>query len=248
MKKKVVLRPFFLSLFLAVAFFQQPLSAEAPPTFTTAKQHAVRIFADTPQTFYCHCRYDKHKKIDLKSCGYKIQKDKRRAARLEWEHIVPVSLWGKELDCWKKALCCKEKKGCYKGRSCCRKKDPHFAAMEADLHNIVPEIGELNQLRSNYRFGVLPDVEKDRFGRCEIKIDANTRRVEPRDAIKGTVARAYLYMSDRYGLILSKNQQQLYSSWNKLYPPTAWEIKWDKEVAYIQGNHNRFIIHYKENQ
>ena len=246
MKKNGVLKIIVVGIFLSFSFLQ-PLYAKAPATFTEAKKYAKQIFEESPHTFYCGCRYDKHNKINLKSCGYEIQKDKRRAARLEWEHIMPVSLWGKDLDCWKKTVCCKEKKECYKGRSCCRTKDPHFAAMEADLHNIVPEIGELNQLRSNYRFGVLPEVKEGRFGRCEIKIDADLRRVEPRDEVKGTVARAYLYMADQYGITLSNSQRKLYTSWDKLYPPTSWEISWDEKVAKIQGNHNRFITQHRGN-
>jgi deoxyribonuclease-1 len=244
MKKKWILHAGMLSVFLAASLFQSVTIADAPRHFTEAKKYAKQIFSDRQTTFYCGCHYDKHNKVNLQSCGYHIQKDKRRATRLEWEHIVPVSLWGKDLECWKKAVCCQEKKACYKGRACCRTKDSHFAAMEADLHNIVPEIGELNQYRSNYRFGMLPEIPLGRFGQCEIKIDSETRRVEPKDAVKGTVARAYLYMADQYAISLSSSQKKLYTSWNKLYPPEQWEIEWDKRVAHIQGNYNRFITQH----
>lgn len=228
------------------------VAADPPKNFSEAKRLAKQIHFDHRKTFYCACRYDKHGKINLKSCGYQIQQNKRRAKRLEWEHIVPVSLWGRSLPCWTEALCCKAPKGkeekapCFKGRSCCREIDPHFAKMEADLHNLVPEIGELNALRSNYRFGVLPDIEKGQLGTCEFKIDPETRRVEPRDVVKGMVARAYLYMADQYGISLSKNQHQLYSAWNLQFPPDSWEILWDQRVALVQGNHNLYISEYSQ--
>ncbi len=218
-----------------------------PEHFGQAKYYAKKIFSDHRETFYCGCHYDKHQHIDLNSCGYQIQKDKRRARRLEWEHIVPVSLWNNHFPCWKQAICC-EKKRCYKGRECCRKKDKSFAKMEADLHNLVPEIGEINQLRSNYRFGLLPHIEAGQFGSCEFKIDRTTRRVEPRVAVRGIIARAYLYMAKTYHIALSKSQQQLYVSWNRLYPPDSWEREWDDRVAEIQGNHNTYITQYQENR
>jgi deoxyribonuclease-1 len=213
--------------------------------FSQAKRLAKKIYADHRTTFYCGCHYDKHGKIDLRSCGYRIQHNKRRAHRLEWEHIVPVSLWGNHLPCWKETLCCK-KHYCYKGRPCCRKLDPSFAKMEADLHNIVPEIGELNALRSHYRFGVLPHIESAQFGPCEIKIDTQTRRVEPPPRARGMIARAYLYMAETYAISLSKSQIQLFMHWNRQYPPESWEIERNKRIQNIQGNDNSYITQYQD--
>ncbi len=220
---------------------------EQTVTFSMAKTLAKEIHADHRLTFYCGCRYDKYGKIDLKTCGYKIQKNKKRAERIEWEHIVPVSLWGQALPCWRQALCCDSETGrCYKGRKCCEKVDPQFIKMETDLHNVVPEIGELNAYRSNYRFGMLPFVSQGQFGTCEIKIDQETRRVEPSVAVRGTIARAYLYMSETYDIPLSSSQEQLFRAWNREYPPTAWEKTWHDRVAEIQGSHNPFILRYAE--
>ncbi len=218
-------------------------NAEVPANFHAAKMIARYIYRDHRTTFYCGCSYDKHHKIKLESCGYKIQHNKRRAHRLEWEHIVPVSLWGKSLPCWNYALCCQKKK-CYKGRACCRKQDCHFSKMEADLHNLVPEIGELNSLRANYQFGLLPFIAQGKFGACEIKIDQEMQRVEPCLRVRGAIARAYLYMSQQYGISLSKSQMQLYKAWNRKHPPDSWEIERNKRIQYFQGNHNPYIFQY----
>lgn len=230
---------FFIFLFASLA------AAEPPGTFSNAKRLAKELHADHRTTFYCGCKYDKHGKVDLHSCGYQIQKNKRRAERLEWEHIMPVSVWGVHFSCWNEPLCC-NRQHCYKGRACCREINPEFAKMEADLHNIVPEIGELNAVRSNYRFGMLPHVATGQFGACEFKVDKETRRVEPRAMVRGMVARAYLYMANTYSIHLSPAQHQLFAAWNKEYPPDAWEVLWDNRIAMLQGNHNLYITHYLE--
>ena len=52
------------------------------------------------KTLYCICVI-KNKKIDLNSCGYKIQSNEKRAARLEWEHIVPAEAFGQSFVEWR---------------------------------------------------------------------------------------------------------------------------------------------------
>jgi deoxyribonuclease I len=220
--------------------FKPHFHSKHPHNFGDAKRLARLIHIDHQQTFYCGCNYDKHNKIDLRSCGYKVQGDIRRAKRLEWEHIVPISQLASHLPCWQKRLCCKNG-SCYKGRRCCREIDANFAKMEADLHNLVPEIGELNGLRSNYRFGMLPFVMPGQFGACEFKIDSGTRRVEPRRMTRGTISRVYLYMSKHYNMRLSDSQRQLFEAWNREHPPDAWEVEWDRRIERAQGNSNEYI-------
>lgn len=214
--------------------------------FTEAKRAARVIFRDHRRTFYCGCKYDKHQNINLNSCGYRIQEDARRAQRLEWEHIVPVSHLASHLPCWRQKLCCSKNGHYYGGRNCCRMIDPKFAKMEGDLHNLVPEIGELNAQRANYRFGMLPFIPAGQFGECEIKIDPNTRRVEPKPAVRGTIARTYLYMASIYDFDLSENQKQLFKAWNKEFPPDEWEVTWDQRIKNIQGNSNPYISEYNQ--
>lgn len=223
-----------------------PLPPNPPRNFQEAKQIAKHIFRDNRRTFYCGCKFDKHNQVDVESCSYVIQKDKRRAKRLEWEHIVPISHLAANFACWKKSLCCNKKGDCYRGRRCCQEIDPAFSKMEADLHNLVPEIGELNALRSNYRFGVLPQMQGGQFGICEMKIDPETRRVEPRESVRGVIARTYLYMAATYDFHLSDSQRQLFNTWNTEFPPDEWEIEWDNRIFFTQGNHNPYISKYVE--
>jgi len=231
-----------------VPFRPQTLSSsvafEHPANFPEAKRFAKQLFKENRRTFYCGCRFDAYGKVDLKSCGYKVQGDRRRAQRLEWEHIVPVSRIASHLPCWSGKGCCEEPKECIRGRRCCQKVDKNFQHMEADLHNLVPEIGELNAIRSNFRFGVLPHVKPGQFGQCEFKVDKNIRRVEPSASKRGLIARTYLYMADTYNIRLSDAQRQLFKAWNNQFPPTQEEIAWDNKIAAIQKNHNPYIVNY----
>jgi deoxyribonuclease-1 len=76
---------------------------------------------------------------------------------LEWEHVVPASRLGGDRTCWQEREpfpeCIRDNGSLRSGRECCRKVDPEFRAMEAELHNLVPSVGELNEDRSNLPYG-----------------------------------------------------------------------------------------------
>jgi len=112
--------------------------------------------------------------------------------------------------------------------------------MEADLHNLTPTVGELNSERQNFNFGVLP-ATPNQHGDCDFKVDFRSRVVEPRDEIKGMLARVYFYMHDRYDLNMSKQQQMLLMAWNKAYPVTEWELKRNNRISKLIGHSNPFV-------
>ena len=231
---------FFVSCLIWVASIFKPNNLDL--SLKQANKLAYQVHLAESKTFYCDCSYS-NKKISFKTCGYKISKNFKRAHRVELEHIVPVSVLAKKLTCWHKAICCKNKK-CYKGRSCCEKIDPYYVKMATDLHNIVPEIGELNAIRSNYGFSELPYINSHQFGSCEFKIDRKIKKVECKDSKKGIVSRVYLYMADRYNLELTDSEKELFNKWNKKYPPSLWEITWNNKVYAIQKTDNRYISGY----
>jgi deoxyribonuclease-1 len=81
-----------------------------------------------------------------------------------------------------------------------------FRYMEGDLHNLQPAIGEVNGLRSNYSMAMI-DGEAREFGACDVEIA--DRKIEPRPAIRGDIARIYLYMEASYpgrGIVSDKNR------------------------------------------
>ncbi len=205
--------------------------AEPPSSFRQAKKMLVTVYQDNPISFYCGCRYTSQgAKLtpDWASCGFQPRKNAQRAARIEWEHVVPAWAFGHQLQCWQEG-----------GREACRK-DPQFRRMEADLHNLVPAIGEVNGDRSNFRFAML-EGESRLYGQCDMEVDFRQRKVEPPLNRRGDIARTYFYMQQRYGLSISRQQQQLFSAWDKQDPLDAWELERHQRISILQGNANSFI-------
>lgn len=189
-------------------------------------------------TFYCGCDWrwvgESGGRVDAASCGYQVRTQERRAARTEWEHVVPAWVMGHQRQCWQEG-----------GRRNCRSSDPLFRVMEADPHNLVVSIGEANADRSNFRYGVLAD-QPTPYGQCDLEVDFKRRVVEPRDAVKGQVARTYFYIYDRYDLRMSRQEQQLMMAWDRQHPVTLWERKRDARIAGLVGHHNPFVTGERE--
>jgi deoxyribonuclease-1 len=200
----------------------------APATFAEAKRLAWPLYAQQSTEFYCGCKYSGNR-VDLRSCGYTPRKNANRAQRIEWEHIVPAWLIGHQRRCWQNG-----------GRKNCAANDARFRAAEADLHNLVPSIGEVNGDRSNYAFAWLPQAPHQ-YGRCQTVVDFKARKVMPRQAIRGMIARTYFYMAERYRLRLSSQDRQLYEAWDKAYPVQPWEQQRNQQVACVMGWGNLYV-------
>lgn len=209
-------------------------STNYPQNFRQAKKEAKIIYSSAlpAVSFYCGCDINtRHKKwtVDFNSCGYQVRKQKKRAQRVEWEHVVPAWEFGHQLQCWQQG-----------GRKNCGKISRQFKKMEGDLHNLVPSIGEVNGDRSNYRFSQW-NAKPFQYGQCEMIVDFKGRKVEPPIRARGQIARTYLYMQKEYGLRISSSQMKLFTAWNKTYPVSELECKRDNIIAIKQGNHNPFV-------
>nr|WP_276197976.1 endonuclease [Ferrimonas senticii] len=210
-------------------------AAATPQSFSSAKKELRKIYVNNLplQSFYCGCEFSaRGKKLvpDLDGCGYELRKEtqRERAERIEWEHVVPAYDFGRQMQCWQDG-----------GRKNCGK-DRNFRRMEADMHNLYPAIGEVNGDRSN--FGLTDWNGKSvNYGSCEMVVDFKKRQAQPPVRARGQVARAYLYMADRYNLRLSRSQQKLYAGWNRMYPADANECRRHQLVSKKQGWENPFI-------
>ena len=219
-----------------------------PGTFTAAKKALYdQVYADHRVTFYCGCRYDADRRIDLASCGLESLADKPRAQRIEAEHIFPAAQFGNFRPCWRNPgdfpACVKGSGKAVSGRECCQQVDPVFEAAHNDLFNLVPAVGEVNGKRSDFNWGMIPG-EKREFGSCNFEVDSSIRRVEPPETIMGDIARTMFYMADTYGFTLSRQDQQLFTAWSRQDPPDAWEIERARRIKAIQGKGNRFVEDY----
>ena len=101
--------------------------------------------------------------------------------------------------------------------------------MESDMMNLVPAIGEINNDRSNFRFGEkLP--KKGQYGKCEFEVDSKNKIAYPKKEIRGDIARIYLYMSKTYNINLSKKDRKMFEKWDEEDPISEWEIKKNKRI------------------
>lgn len=231
-------RPFFIFFFLFISFISQQLYSDSPGSFARAKTIAKKVFADKRETLYCSCRFNEENQVDLKSCHMEEASSIERARRIEWEHIMPAEHFGRHFQCWKEAICEKDGK-VYRGRKCCEKVDKNFREIESELYNLWPSVGVVNQKRSNYDYSTIL-VKTDLYG-CDFSVNKQEKKVEPKNAIKGLVARANLFMAYRYNIPLSAEQRLLFETWHAQYPPTELEIIWGRQVAAIEGYNNPYI-------
>ena len=65
---------------------------------------------------------------------------------------------------------------------------------------------------------------------------------EPREDIRGDIARTYFYMEKTYNVKISDKQRKLFQVWDKQDKIDEWEIKRAKRIEKIQGNRNTFVI------
>lgn len=207
------------------------------PDFNSAKKILKKLdHLGVEKEVYCGCKIIPNNKFDRKDCGYVPKRENDRSKRLEFEHVVPFENVVGHTKAWDYGVPeCKGKKG----RTCASKV---YGKIEGDLWNLLPAIGELNGLRSNYTVAEIPG-EKREFGKCDFEIES--KKVEPPEEMKPVMAAIYYYMQESYGkqvavnIISNKNDKLLQVWYNK--PMPAWACSWAKRVKSVQGNDNRFM-------
>lgn len=80
----------------------------------------------------------------------------------------------------------------------------------------------------------------------DFEVDFKNKRAEPKEDIRGNIARTYFYFEDKYGMKISKQEKQLFEAWSKSDPVDAWEIERNKRIKKIQGNGNPYILKEKQ--
>lgn len=199
-----------------------------------------RVYNQLPKiTIYCLAKFDKNNIIDAN--GFRSGKYKKRAGRVEWEHIVPAENFGRTFSEWRTGHpeCVTRKGKAFKGRNCASKINNEYRYMQADMYNLYPAIGAVNALRSNYRYSMLIG---DSLGDCAMVINSKERKAMPPTNARGIVARVNLYFEQAYPRYrLSKAQKKLFSVWDRQFPVTKTECKRNKFIEAIQGNTNEIM-------
>lgn len=211
-------------------------------SFHKAKKYLAEIHSDHRETLYCGCSFDENGKVDQARCGYVPATEGVRARRMEWEHVVPAHAFGQSFPSWREGhpQCVTQAGKAFRGRPCARKVDIAYRAMEADMYNLYPSIGELNERRSNHSMGMIPGEPRS-FGACDFEVA--DRKVEPRPEVRGDIARTYLYMDLAYPGrgILSRKNRKLFEAWDEQDPVDRWECERARRIARIQGNVNQVL-------
>ncbi len=157
-------------------------------------------------------------------CGQKFKSNYQ--GEINVEHVLPMGWVMRELQCG--------------DRKTCRRNSSRFNVIEADLHNLYPAKKNINRDRSSYAFGIVKG-EKRKYGKCDFEIDRKKRRVEPREKVRGDIARSVLYMSEKHGIELFKRQRDLMLEWHRSDRPDAEEKRRNNIIQILQGTRNHYI-------
>lgn len=223
-----------------------PVTNPVGNSFERAKTKLKDIYNDKAQgmprvDIYCGCKFSAGLNVD-KSCNYKAQQKGKRASKIEWEHIIPAENFGQNFKEWREGNkeLCKDKKW----RECA-KKNPEFARMEGDMYNLYPAVGEVNAIRSNFRYLELSTKDSDvevLKGCGDVAVNKADRSFMPASATKGELARVYLYFDavyDNYNL--SSAQKQLFTAWSNQYPISGLECKRYFLIKAVQKSDNPIL-------
>lgn len=218
----------------------QPRGNTREDSFQAAKRALdKRVYYDHRVTLYCRAGYDKNGAVILPE-GFRAPKHQARAARIEWEHVVPAENFGRTFAEWRDGHPdCQDRRGPFKGRKCAERVSREYRLMQADMYNLYPAIGAVNALRENYNYAMLPGAQNS-FGSCAMKIADG--KAEPPEYARGTIARSTKYMAWAYPRFqLSRQQEQLMDAWDKMYPVDQWECARAERIEAIQGNENPMV-------
>jgi len=126
---------------------------------------------------------------------------------------------------------------------------PDYKRAEGDLHNLWPEIQRINSSRGKSLYNEIePDQRRflhlcDDYERSSKSGDIPAY-VEPRELVKGNIARSLFYMHIEYGLPIPGDMKAMLKRWNRLDPPGEHE-HWRNDIIFeLQGTRNQFIDNY----
>ena len=142
------------------------------------------------------------------------------------EHVYPMAWVTRALNCG--------------DRHACRRNSRLFNEIESDMHNMYPARKDLNRARGAYPYREIHGERRVEPG-CDLEIDHRARVVEPRPASRGEIARAMLYMEQRYGLEIYERQRRLLLQWHRSDPVDENERRRNRLIAELQGRPNPWI-------
>ena len=117
-----------------------------------------------------------------------------------------------------------------------------YRSASSDLHNLWPAVGRYNMSRGNQAFGEIPG-NTPRFSGDTCDYERTSGRgaiVEPRDSVKGDIARSILYMIHWYDLP-DHDMLPMLIRWHIQDAPDDNERWRNNRIEELQGNRNPFV-------
>jgi deoxyribonuclease-1 len=123
---------------------------------------------------------------------------------------------------------------------------PRVQHAMADLQNLWPAFQRVNSSRGNLRYGEIDGEDARRYAEfCPDfeRTAGNKAIVEPRDEIKGDLARTVVYMHFVYGLPLENAiaDKGLLLGWMQADPPDSEEMRRNALIDQLQGTPNPLL-------
>jgi endonuclease I/endonuclease/exonuclease/phosphatase family metal-dependent hydrolase len=132
---------------------------------------------------------------------------------------------------------------------------------KSDLHHLFPAREDINSERGNKPFDDIADTSTKKWyrdntvqstipsGAIDEFSESASAKFEPREKVKGDIARAVFYFYTIYRNQAEKvdrnyfqNQRQTLCKWNQQDPPDITEIERSRAIAKFQGNDNPFVL------
>lgn len=117
-----------------------------------------------------------------------------------------------------------------------------YEHQQSDIHHLAPTRPTANSLRGSFKFG---EVVRDRNLNASPSVAGKDSRgeqvFEPQDEVKGDIARAIFYMSIRWGLTISSDEEAVLRGWHSSDGVAPHELAKNDVIEGLQGNRNPFI-------
>lgn len=164
-------------------------------------------------------------------CGIKRPIQDSIGKQRSLEHVMPADWMAEHFGCPNRDNC----------------DNTIYKHAEGDLHNLWLAVKNINSSRSDHPFGEISEgQDESRFSYCPLFVrtySPNPVIVDPRDSVKGNIARSLFYMKDEYGFDL-KGMLPMLKRWNRLDPPGEHEHWRNERIFELQGTRNIFIDNY----
>ena len=238
---------YLILLTLFFLFFKNHLFA-IDNLITREKIELLNVaYSHNKRTFMCNCSFDKIK-VNYDDCSYFPKVNNDKAHEVKWKQLINSKFIFRRYPEWKLGHnSCKTKKGDkYKRKKCVKKLYKNeLKLINNDLHLYYPIIKQISIMMRNKRFGTI-NKERRKFGECNLEI--GKLYIEPRDSIKGDIARTFLYFSENYmkNNFLKDKQKKLFKTWSSNDPVDQWECERNKNIKKLTGISNNILDHLCE--